>query len=390
MKKTKSKPKSLRTAFIRVTSVNETQTGIVLYNLGDIENKLSGWSTSTGMTYWFIKHNPDLETYSGEEDYENKEHFHIVIKFKNPMPFESIKKRFPYGNIQSARNVKDAVQYLVHANDKTKEQYSWDSIISNSENPDLYKFDEDAKTLEWVFEEIDAGRIREYNQFTEIPPEIWRNNRQKIENALLYFRERICMDKHRNIVVRFVGGSTGFGKTTLAKRYCEGKNMSYCISSSSNDALQDYKGEQVLILDDLRDDSFSFHDLLKILDNHTKSSARSRYHNKAFIGETIIITSSVPLKDWYKDISAEDRRQLFRRIKCVYEMEDDWIYSKEYNEETSDYDYTAKIPNFIRIEYQRRRTESTELFDGLGYAVQHVNNEDIVKTKGGLEQTKLF
>ena len=40
--------------------------------------------------------------------------------------------------------------------------------------------------------------------------------------------------------------------------------------------------EDVLILDDLRDSDFKFTDLLKILDNHTKSTVKSRYHNKAF------------------------------------------------------------------------------------------------------------
>ena len=78
--------------------------------------------------------------------------------------------------------------------------------------------------------------------------------------------------------------------------------LDFCVSSSSNDPFQDYMGQKAIILDDLRDKAFingngtdNFEDLLKILDNNTNSSDKSRFNNKVFNGEVIVITSSVPL-----------------------------------------------------------------------------------------------
>lgn len=82
-------------------------------------------------------------------------------------------------------------------------------------------------------------------------------------------------------------------------------------------------GQKAIILDDLRDKSFEFEDLLKILDNNTSSSVRSRFSNKVFNGEMIVITSSVPLVYWYKDYQYskyDELNQLYRRISCYVQM----------------------------------------------------------------------
>ena len=99
----------------------------------------------------------------------------------------------------------------------------------------------------------------------------------------------------------------------------ESLKYDYCISSSSNDIFQDYKGQRAIILDDLRDSDIKFVELLKMIDNNTQSSVYSRFQNKVFVGKMIVITSSVPIKHWYKDMQystsyLEDLKQLYRRI----------------------------------------------------------------------------
>ena len=91
------------------------------------------------------------------------------------------------------------------------------------------------------------------------------------------------------------GGEKGTGKTTYAKRMLDKLGYDYCVSSSSNDPFQDYLGQDAIIMDDLRDDVFGFADILKILDNHTSSSYRSRFSNKVFNGKMIVITTVIPL-----------------------------------------------------------------------------------------------
>lgn len=128
----------------------------------------------------------------------------------------------------------------------------------------------------------------------------------------------------------FICGKGGTGKTFYAKKLLKSLGYDFCISSSSNDPFQDYMGQNAIILDDLRDKSFEFEDLLKILDNNTASSVKSRFANKVFNGKMIIITSSIPLKYWFKSgrfngLNKEDFRQLYRRINCYVQVTFDEI-----------------------------------------------------------------
>jgi len=354
--------KSYRTANIRVTSENNTNhDGVVLYTKDDMYKILKEWSTTAGITYWFIEHSADDEV--------SKTHFHIVIKFKSPMPFETIKNKFPYGDIESSRNLKASIQYLIHLNDKSKVQYTWEQIITNCLDLTPYKVLTVAQqeiTLHTVYDAIERGEIREYNLLNKVPIALFAGNKTKIDNALTYFREKICMDKDRNIEVIFMSGSAGIGKTSFAKRYCETRHLQPCVSSSSNDPLQDYKGEPVLILDDLRDDSFKYHDFLKLLDNHTKSSSRSRYHNKLFIGNIIIITSTKPINNWYEKSSSEDKHQLYRRVRQWLKFDGDRIYGFEYNDLTFRYEPAGSAPNPIAMDDKKRKEMVMKIFDGMG------------------------
>ena len=109
----------------------------------------------------------------------------------------------------------------------------------------------------------------------------------------------LSLNTDREITVVFVCGKAGAGKTYYAKKLLSGFGFDYCISSSSNDPFQDYLGQKGMILDDLRYMDFELSDLLKILDNNTSSSVKSRFANKVFNGQMIVITSSVPLRYWY-------------------------------------------------------------------------------------------
>jgi hypothetical protein len=289
-------------------------------------------------------------------------HLPHVFLFKTGIA--AIKNRFPFGDIENARNLRSCIQYLIHLNDSEKAQYSWQEVKTNCPDMTPYKTQANSYsklTLQTILEKINTGGIREYNQYTEIPIEIWSKSRLIITNALTYHREQICMDKHRNVNVTFINGAAGFGKTTFAKKLCEDNSKSYCISLSSNDPLQDYKGEDVLILDDLRDSDFKFTDLLKILDNHTKSIARSRYNNKAFIGNEIIITSFVSLDLLYSSLSDPTRDQLYRRIRFWYKFYLDHIDLYSLDEKTLKYQLIGSAPNLIKIQIDMKAIEQQKI-----------------------------
>lgn len=353
--------KTMRTAFIRVSKYNDTQNGMVEYSYDDIKNILVEWQKSKKFLYYVKDHN--------NEPGDSNPHYHIVCKFRDSTSFNDIKAKFPYGNIESAKNVKNCVQYLVHMNDLSKTQYDFDSIFTNDPNINKYRLISAANQLlklDDYIHKIDSGDIREYNLTEQIPIEIFSAYKSRILNALEYYRRKVMTNPNRDITCMIFTGTTGTYKTTYAKQYAVNTNKSICISSSSNDPMQDYKGEDILLLDDLRDDAFKFHDFLKVLDNHTQSSISSRYSNKAFIGDTIIITSSQPLADWYFDISKEDKEQLYRRIKVQMQFTDTDIKCFHWNDKAHKYVYEGSVPNLNKFKPEQTKKVALDILKSMG------------------------
>lgn len=365
---------SYRRCNIRVSAVNNTEKGVVKYEKEDIYNILVEWNKTLSFDYYFICH-----------DEEDNIHYHIVIRFhKNPVPFSNIKSKFPYGMIEGTRNLKNSIQYLIHKNDKSKKQYKQSDVISNDENIDKWFVNtqqQDREEISEYIKMIDRGEIREYNQYEIIPIDIWSRNKNIINNAFTHYREKIFMDNNRNIRVVIFTGDTGTGKTTFAKKYCEANNKSYCISSSSNDFMQDYKGQDVMIFDDIRDTDLKFTDMLKVLDNHTRSTVVSRYYNKGFIGDTIILTSYKPLSEWYHNIDKESRLQLYRRITEQYQFREDGIIDIFiYSEENKKYEYYKSIKNNFKYDKYAKKNLIDELLENMGEQVEIIENDSYIDT----------
>lgn len=158
-----------------------------------------------------------------------------------------------------------------------------------------------------------------------------------------------------NMDVVYCYGEAGTGKTTYAKELCNSKGYDYFVSGSSNDPFDGYLGEEAIILDDLRGSCFAFADLLKILDNNTRSQVKSRYFNKVVTCKLIVITSIMNIDKLYSmfndDVNKEPLEQLKRRCKCVMQFDMDNIRSYVWNKEKRMYDYVVTIPNTYSKKY---------------------------------------
>ena len=343
--------KSLRTAFIRVTANNNTENGPVVYSIDDIKHMVAGiCDRYTNTKYAYITHDKDQSP-----DGPAPVHYHILLKFANPVPFKYIKEAFPYGNIEPARSTNACVQYLIHKNNPEKAQYDKMLIYTNYD-PDAFAklFTNDNKLqkvneadeLARVLEDIEARRCRRYNYFDYVDLSLWSKHKSQLINALEYAETKASCNPDRDLDVWFFTGNSGDGKTTLAKAYAKQLCNDYgfngvAVSSSSNDPFNHYGGQDVIILDDLRDNAFTFQDLIKILDNHTVSSVRSRFNNKIFTGKLIIITSWQDLDKWYQGIS-ENKKQLYRRITK---------YFKVTTTDVTEYDIVPEGNNSYRKEF---------------------------------------
>lgn len=257
---------------------------------------------------------------------ETAPHYHIYLNFGS----SSVDTKYVaewFGLQESCVNkVKgrsvDMLLYLTHGNDsqKNKYQYSPTEVIANfdfqaeiEESKVLgdFRIHSYAKQLEYIHSRPTSEQSRLYNDLTK---------RWKLHCQWL------TLHPDRDIQVIFITGSGGTGKTYYAKKLLKSMDLDFCISSSNNDFMQDYLGQRAMILDDCRDKTFSsFEDCLKFLDNHTASSVQSRFTNKVFNGDYIVITSAMELHKWFRgkdangnfyNLSNEDFIQFYRRISC--------------------------------------------------------------------------
>ena len=264
---------------------------------------------------------------------DTREHYHIYINFGgSSLNTADVAKWFSLGYTKDGKEytgeqfiekVKgrytDMLLYLTHGNEsqQNKHQYSPDEVRANF---DFQTEIENAKIL-GNFEKYSYAQQLQY--VYKLPNSERATAFSKLEKLFRLHCEWLSLQADRSIEVLFVCGKGGAGKTYYAKKLLESLDYDYCISSSSNDPFQDYKGQNAIILDDLRDKAFEFEDLLKILDNNTASSVRSRFANKVFNGKMIVITTTVPLWYWYSQLrtnSNDTLIQLYRRISCYVEV----------------------------------------------------------------------
>lgn len=108
--------------------------------------------------------------------------------------------------------------------------------------------------------------------------------------------------------VFFVWGESGAGKTYFARRFMEAtlQRASQCgetwrvYRAATANPLDDWHGEEVIFLDDLRGSAMEANDWLLLLDPYNASPARARYANKQEVApRLIVLTATVPPDQYF-------------------------------------------------------------------------------------------
>lgn len=322
----------------------------------EVCDKLSKWSSLDQFLY--IVHDKDNE--------ENVHiHFFGKVKDKTRIPTQALINkvnkiagceciRFEQINKIKRENCDgwdDVAAYATHKKYPEKYQYSDDEVTANFDFISAADRSLNRKSsikdpvLRDYVKLIDSGTLTRYNYIDFMPIEHYVNYKSKLEKAWAYYNDRKIQeikDGTWDIDVIYIYGNSETYKTTLAKKLCQSKDMNYCISSSHNDILQDYKGEDALILDDLRPEALNFADLMKMLDHNTRSSTSSRFYNKFLFCKLIIITSVIDIDNFYKGFKndLEPIKQIKRRCN---------IYIKSSQYDFKVYQYDKKDASYIHI-----------------------------------------
>lgn len=290
-------------------------------------------------------------------------HWHIMIRFKNPVPTESLCAWF---NIkpQNIEKIKgtfgDAVAYLTHRNKPEKYQYLDEEVKSNYdfkvEVEKALSKKKASQRKEEIIELIRSGIVRECNYTEYITALEYDKFKRAIDNAFTYRRDTLkSLDRHMNVI--YIYGGSGTGKTTYAKQLATNKGLSCYISSGSNDPLDGYKGQDCLILDDIRPGDFLLSDFLKILDNNTQSTVKSRYKNKLLECQYLIVTTSFDIPvffDLLLDSEGESVKQMERRCTLKIQMGVNTMTTYVYQPVSGKYKKVSILKNPVSEVYNKR------------------------------------
>jgi len=322
---------------------------------------------------------------------DTRAHYHIAVRLKDSYDTKYIAEWFCVaenfvGKVKGRWS--DMLKYLIHENAPEKYQYSIDDVISNfdwivekDKNGDSRKND--------IIMDIVEGKIREFN-YTEYISAIEHDKYKKsIDNAFRYRLDKI-KGVSRNMNCIYIMGDSGVGKTTYAKQIAENNGYSVYISSGSNDVLDDYKGEDCIILDDLRPSSLGLSDLLKMLDNHTASTVKSRYRNKVLECRMIIITTTLNIDKFFNNVFKEEPEtsvQLKRRCETIIRMDRDKLYMKLWIPGKNTYGKEFVMDNPIAFIYGKEDMSSEQALEKL-VNILGVTKEMITEVKDNIEDYK--
>lgn len=337
-------------------------------------NKTDDSGTNHLLNYAYLLHNKDVLSDGTPKD----SHWHICIRMDNAYTFQYIAERFGV-EPQQVEKIKttfsQALNYLTHNTEDAKKEnkflYDDDEVKSNyiwkKERQKAIDKEVKSNRKKEIMEQIENGTIRRYNYYNYISA--YENVKYKREIDLTFkYREDKLRKGSRNMECIYIHGNSQCGKSTYAKKYAESMGLSYYVSGGSNDVLDGYEGQDCLILDELRPESFNLSDLLKILDNHTESKGKSRFHNiSLYECKLIIITTVLTIEDFFDGLKSSKKnkepiKQLKRRLGTKIFLTEEKVFISLYDEENSDYADAVGYENPIKQFYKPKSYKDEESY----------------------------
>lgn len=304
--------------------------------------------------YAIIIHDKDLL-----DSWEPKrKHFHAILTFSNMTTSQAVARKMKVEEqyINKIRTTtKSAMLYLVHRNNPEKYQYKPTDVVANFDyveyvdgcKPKQYKWE--------IAERIANWEIKQYNLYDFISVQEFANNKTYYERCFLYRQNKIkTMD--RNLECVFITWASHTWKTTFAKQMAYAKGYNAYVSSWGRNPLDNYEGQECIILDDLRDDHYELSDFLKLSDNNTDSLVWCRFYNKSIWEcKLLVVTSVQDIYSFYKYQTTEvdSQIQLFRRFKNYMVMEKEVIRYYHFNEATDKYEFESQVINPISVMFDK-------------------------------------
>ena len=249
----------------------------------------------------------------------------------------------------------------------------------------------DKQNLAQLVEDILDGKLtRDMILLQDEYTRIWadKTGRSTLEAAFLAYDEtRMARATHAlrkglfHKTIIYIEGAAGSAKTEMAYGWCDFFRQRYGWRTdvlAAKNALDDYHGAEVMLLDDVRGQAMTAEDWLKLLDAYHASPASARYRNKPSVAPRVIIITSTkePAEFFYGAASRADFGtteaidQFIRRILWRVRVFNPYEYGY-FNVELSNGDTRAEKPYDILDvptgRYDEWGEPKTTDLRGLGY-----------------------
>ena len=157
----------------------------------------------------------------------------------------------------------------------------------------------------------------------------------------------------RNMMVIYVTGAPGSGKSNFGKWFAEKKGYTHTVSAGGDHPFDGYDCEEALLLQDFRASIMKLSDFLKLTDNFHNSQVGARYNNKNFSHCKLILIDSVrDPGELYKAFIEYDEpiAQWYRRIDWKFIKVENGNYNLYYiNKDTNEYVFIETLTTVDQV-----------------------------------------
>lgn len=287
-------------------------------------------------------------------------HIHVVVRFKrgkgetleNLAAIIGLASQYVEKAGRGRYAFDNMLSYLVHAKDDDKHQYDPEEVatIVGKKYRAIYEENKErwwvgrakkqrsraSETYDGLFEKCFSGEVLREDIMTNTEyRRIYAQHQSQIDGALESFAEyrayRAAEDLKAGVFklsVMYIHGKSGAGKSFFAKYLMDKVKRDQpdwgVYNAASRNALDDWMGEEMILMDDLRGSAMSASDWLKLLDPENMSPASARYRNKQFVApRVIVITSSVSYREFFREArehESEAMEQFIRRLTLAIDV----------------------------------------------------------------------
>lgn len=420
--------------------INSAKNGVLTPLLEEVVNRVSEIATVSDA--YAINHDKDVnEIY----DLETKEiktkpespHVHILLKFTKGSTLTNLALQLGIEPqyIEKAKagrySIDNFLAYLCHFKSSEKFQYDPKEVITLQGKDYLEIVKERFKvwqqgrvkkdisksnaSLDEIYLQILNQQISKQEILSDPTLQIlYALNKTKINEAFMTlgeFKSNATKQALENgefkKTIIFITGKSGLGKSRFAKTFVKelislaninNYRWSEVVTAGTN-IFDEVNGEEILLLDDVRGESLTASDWLKLLDPYNISPISARYQNRMGSARVIIITSTKhPLEFFYhtKGNEREDLSQFIRRFDSLITLFSESSHSATRFFQSSPkkvYNLRSRLPHskidvYLNYDFENNIEMSKEkLLEFLLAQVSLNNKWELDKIKNSSEQT---